>query len=58
MRHERHSASSASTQRDRYPHIPNKEIDMKKAICAMKAALGIRSIGGGSRWRWVHYHNI
>ena len=31
---------------------------MKKAICAMKAALGIRSIGGGSRWRWVHYHNI
>jgi hypothetical protein len=39
-------------------HLKLRSVDMKKAICAMKAALGIRSIGGGSRWRWVHYHNI
>jgi hypothetical protein len=35
-----------------------KEIDMKKAICAMKAALGVRGIGGCYVWRWVYYHNI
>jgi hypothetical protein len=31
---------------------------MKKTICAMKAALGVRGIGGCTGWRWVHYHNI
>jgi hypothetical protein len=33
---------------------------MKKAICAMKAALGVRSIGGCQigAWRWQWYHNI
>lgn len=31
---------------------------MKKTLCAMKAALGIRGIGGGLGWRWVHYHTI
>jgi hypothetical protein len=30
---------------------------MKKAICAMKAALGVRGIGCGM-WRWQLYHNI
>lgn len=40
--------------------ISNKEFDMKKAICAMKAALGVRSIGGCQlgAWRWQYYHNI
>lgn len=36
----------------------NKESDMKKAICAMKAAMGVRGIGWCSGWRWVLYHNI
>ncbi len=33
---------------------------MKKAICAMKAALGVRSIGGChlGGWRWQIYHTI
>jgi hypothetical protein len=31
---------------------------MKKAICAMKAAMGVRGIGWCSGWRWVIYHNI
>jgi len=34
-----------------------RSIDMKKAICAMKAALGVRGIGCGM-WRWQIYHNI
>jgi len=42
------------------PAYPFKEIDMKKTLCAMKAALGIRGIGGCQigAWRWVYYHNI
>jgi hypothetical protein len=35
-----------------------QEIDMKKTICAMKAALGVRGIRGCYVWRWVYYHNI
>ena len=31
---------------------------MKKTLCAMKAALGVRGIGGCLGWRWVYYHNI
>ncbi len=31
---------------------------MKKAICAMRSALGIRSFGGCSGWRWYLYHTI
>jgi hypothetical protein len=32
---------------------------MKKAICALKAALGVRGIGCQiGAWRWQHYHNI
>ena len=31
---------------------------MKKAICAMKAAIGVRGVIGCSGWRWVYYHNI
>ncbi len=31
---------------------------MKKTICAMKAALGVRGIRGCYVWRWVYYHNI
>lgn len=30
---------------------------MKKTICALKAALGVRGIGCGM-WRWLQYHNI
>jgi hypothetical protein len=36
-----------------------EETDMKKTLCAMKAALGIRGIAGGCHmWRWVFYHSI
>ena len=35
-----------------------KESHMKKMICAMKSAMGVRGIGGCSGWRWVYYHNI
>ena len=31
---------------------------MKKTLCAMKAALGVRGISGGIVWRWVYYHTI
>jgi hypothetical protein len=31
---------------------------MNKAICAMKAALGVRGVIGCSLWRWLQYHNI
>jgi hypothetical protein len=31
---------------------------MKKAICAFKAAVGVRGIGGCNFWRWQYYHNI
>ncbi len=31
---------------------------MKKTLCAMKAAFGVRGIGGCSGWRWYLYHNI
>jgi hypothetical protein len=31
---------------------------MKKTICALKSALGVRGIVGCWGWRWVHYHNI
>ena len=31
---------------------------MKKAICAMKAAIGVRGVAGCIGWRWVYYHNI
>ena len=31
---------------------------MKKAICAMKSALGVRGIGGCGMWRWYMYHTI
>lgn len=31
---------------------------MKNAICALKAAAGVRGIGGCWLWRWVIYHNI
>lgn len=30
---------------------------MKQAICAMKAALGVRGIGC-TFWRWYQYHSI
>lgn len=35
-----------------------KEIDMSKAICALKAAFGVRGVRNCEYWRWVHYHNI
>ena len=41
-----------------YHFTPLKEIDMKKTLCAMKAALGVRGIGGCSGWRWYLYHSI
>ncbi len=45
--------------RNAFTHTTNdKEIDMKKTLCAMKAALGVRGIGGCLGWRWVYYHNI
>jgi hypothetical protein len=33
---------------------------MKKVICAMRAAFGLRGAGhcGITNWRWVMYHNI
>lgn len=32
---------------------------MKKTICAMKAAFGVRGIADRcGMWRWVLYHNI
>lgn len=35
---------------------------MKKVICAMRAAFGVRGASsanvGVGLWRWVHYHNI
>lgn len=31
---------------------------MKKTLCALKAALGVRGIGGCVGWRWYLYHNI
>jgi hypothetical protein len=33
---------------------------MKKVLCAMQAALGVRSFGGCQlgQWRWVLYHTI
>jgi hypothetical protein len=31
---------------------------MKKVLCAMQAALGVRGFGGCNMWRWVLYHNI
>ncbi len=32
---------------------------MKNAICAMKAALGVRGTGGYQYlYRWLRYHNI
>jgi len=41
------------------PHFStNKESDMKKAICAMKAAMGVRGVIGCNGWRWILYHTI
>lgn len=41
------------------PAFPFKESDMKKTLCAMKAALGVRGAGFGcNMWRWVLYHTI
>lgn len=33
---------------------------MKKVICAMRAAFGVRGASGCgiTMWRWVQYHNI
>lgn len=31
---------------------------MKKTLCAMKAALGVRGFIGCHQWRWLQYHNI
>ncbi|WP_147300681.1 hypothetical protein [Lysobacter silvisoli] len=39
-------------------HISQGGFDMKKVICAMRAAFGIRGAGNSIGWRWVHYHNI
>ena len=51
-------AQAVRTATSLHPFTPLKEIDMKKTICAMKAALGVRGISGGILWRWVHYHTI
>jgi hypothetical protein len=45
-------------KRGQHPHNLIKEIDMKKTICALKSALGVRGIGGCLGWRWYQYHNI
>ena len=46
-------------QRGASPLIRKKEFDMKNAICAMKAALGVRGTGGYQYlYRWLRYHNI
>jgi len=31
---------------------------MAKVICALKSALGLRSMETGNFWRWVHYHHL
>jgi hypothetical protein len=31
---------------------------MSKAICALKAAFGVRGVRDCHWWRWAHYHNI
>ena len=31
---------------------------MKKTLCAMKAALGVRGVCGCYIWRWFNYHSI
>lgn len=43
---------------ERSANSTSRRDDMKKTICAMKAALGVRGLGGCLTWRWVYYHNI
>lgn len=31
---------------------------MKKTLCAMKAAFGVRGNSRCGLWRWFYYHNI
>jgi len=47
----------AAAGRSRH-HSSIQEFGMKKTLCAMKAALGVRGVIGCSLWRWLQYHNI